>query len=261
MYKREDIIGLIVHLTGNANIIAVPRVLVKLTGDWNLAAMLSQLIYWSDKGSRSDGYIFKAAYDWGVELGVSPYMVKCFNRLPYVKTKIMQANGAPTTHYKLDFDMFIDALLVACNNVESDSVKSTNRFDESDESLTKITVKTTKDINDTSTNQKRKIPDTPHAKMVEALRVVTGLDMKIKSNAGRIVRASKELVDAGYTEQQVYAFGKAWKSDWRYKADKKPPLLSVLVSEVGKSKDMFATAVTDVEEAKRLAMKELGIDV
>lgn len=72
-----------------------------------------------------------------------------------------------------------------------------------------------------------------HKEMVIALEKLTGMDMKIKSNAGQIVRAAKELREAGYSFQNVNEFGKRWQSDWRYKQDNKPPSLIVIKKEIG----------------------------
>jgi len=86
-----------------------------------------------------------------------------------------------------------------------------------------------------------------HALMVEALRVVSGMDMKIKTNAGRIVRASKDLRKAGYSPGDVMAFGEKWRRDWRYQRDKKPPALTVLLAEISKvvKEDIVAKRLDD----------------
>lgn len=79
-----------------------------------------------------------------------------------------------------------------------------------------------------------KKPTGDHKEMMRALREVTGLDMKIRINAGRIAKASKELRDAGYTPGQVRDFGKAWYKDWRWLRDKKPPAITVICAEIGR---------------------------
>lgn len=75
---------------------------------------------------------------------------------------------------------------------------------------------------------------TEHQKMIRALEAVTRLDMKIRTNAGRIVKASKELRDAGYTPEQVIQFGQYWKNDWRYKRDKTFPSPQNVVAEISR---------------------------
>ena len=63
MSNRDHILSLVKAISGNANILAVPRLFVDLTGDLTLAAMLSQLIYWSDRAVRYDGLVFKSSTD------------------------------------------------------------------------------------------------------------------------------------------------------------------------------------------------------
>ena len=73
--------------------------------------MLSQLIYWSDRATREDGMVYKTSKDWIEELGVTGYAVRKFNKLPYIKTRVMKANASPTTHYRLDMDAFIELVM------------------------------------------------------------------------------------------------------------------------------------------------------
>lgn len=92
-----------------------------------------------------------------------------------------------------------------------------------------------------------------HQAMVQALMDATELDMKIKLNAGRIYKASKELRDAGYTPDDVREFKRNWKQDWRYHKDKKPPAITVIQAEITKAVDIDA----DVLEQKRLAEEQV----
>lgn len=105
--------------------------------------------------------------------------------------------------------------------------------------LTKERVKPNTELTKDRTSPEKPEPemkDDTHQLLVEALEKVTKMDMKIKSNAGRIVRTAKELRQAGYTSADVYRFGNAWLKDWRYRADKKPPTLNVIKTEIGSVK-------------------------
>ena len=56
--------------------------------------------------------------------------------------------------------------------------------------------------------------------MSSSLADVTNTDMNIRSNRGSVYRASKELVESGYTYKQVlecYGEGGWWDSNWRGK--------------------------------------------
>ncbi|UTH14064.1 conserved phage C-terminal domain-containing protein [Macrococcus equipercicus] len=75
-------------------------------GDLEGGAYLSQLVYWSDKGQREDGYFYKSYKDWKDEMGLSQYKVNKLARIlqqrDLLKTKTIKAEGSPTVHYKLD---------------------------------------------------------------------------------------------------------------------------------------------------------------
>lgn len=58
-------------LSGAGRPVAYYASLVPLAGSVNAALMLSQLIYWTGKGKRSDGWIFKIAKEWEQETGLS----------------------------------------------------------------------------------------------------------------------------------------------------------------------------------------------
>lgn len=135
---------LLIKLTGQENIVAIPKIFIELTGDLHLALLLSQVIYWSDKGKRNDGYIYKSAREWKEELGISQYAIDKFKRLKYIECKIIKACGAPTTHYKINYDIFIGELeKFILENKEVDLLKTENPFTEIGKTLTENTTITT----------------------------------------------------------------------------------------------------------------------
>ena len=107
--NREEVINLISSLTGNVIIIAVPKLLVELTSDWDVAVLLSQLLLL--KSNRTDNYIPISVKDWKVEMGaVTRHSVEKLQKLPFVKTKVIKADGTPTTHYLIDADLLAKAI-------------------------------------------------------------------------------------------------------------------------------------------------------
>ena len=97
-----------------------------------------------------------------------------------------------------------------------------------------------------------------HSKMVGMLAKVTKMDFNISMNAGRLNRASKQLRDVGYSIKDIERYGVLWKEDWRYKQDKKPPLLSILLTEIGQMKfpkdsaeDRKKKALVEIERAEK----------
>jgi len=98
-------------LSTNSSHISVPRLFFEITHDLALSAMIAHLIFWSKHTSRADGFVFKSSRDWYNELGVSNYAVRKFKKLPFIITKVIRANGSPTTHYRIDGAMLNDSLV------------------------------------------------------------------------------------------------------------------------------------------------------
>jgi len=108
--NQEKVLAFIKSVSGNGNVIVVPHIFLKMTGDLMLSAMLAQLIYWSDRAVRPDGLVYKSAQDWEDEVGATRYAVGCFKKLPYVQCVIKKANGVPTSHYSIDFDLLFETI-------------------------------------------------------------------------------------------------------------------------------------------------------
>ena len=156
--NRDDVLSIVRQFTGHENIIAVPRILIELTGDPILAMMLNQLLYWSAQKE----WIYKSLDDWNAEIGgISRYRMDKFAELPYVETELHKANGAPTTHYRINADLFYDALMKI---IEAKSIcgnQQIYRTAEISNSLTKTTTEITyKDIDDVVNDAEQKNSET-----------------------------------------------------------------------------------------------------
>jgi len=112
---QKIIFKLIAELTGQENIVAVPREFIKFTGDPATGIFLAQLIYWCDRGSRKDGFIYKSHKEWEEEIGLERYYCKKARKkledMGILETKLKKANGAPTLHYRLKMDKFVDKFI------------------------------------------------------------------------------------------------------------------------------------------------------
>lgn len=99
------------------------------------------------------------------------------------------------------------------------------------------------------------LPSGSHQAIVQALSKTTGMDMKIRANAGRIVSAAKQLREAGYTADHIQKFGELWKKDWRFRQNRQPPALTTIISEISKVKDNNAhtNTMNTVDPETRLA--------
>lgn len=247
MNNKDNMINLIKKFSGQANLIAIPKVYIDLTGNIVLAAMLSQLIYWSDRSVRPDKAVYKSLQDWKDELNVSDYSVRQFKLLPYIKTFIQKANGVPTTHYLIDFDLLISDLINLLG--VNDSISSFQRVDQLNstdsnvvfnDSLTEITTEITHQTT-TETLSSSGDDDIPpistHSSLFLSLSKICNLDPNIKSNRGRLNKIASQLAKANYLPDDIYNFFNWWMSnDWRYKKNKQLPTPENVISLISQSK-------------------------
>ena len=115
MTNYEQINNLITGFSGQKNIISFPVVYLKITKDLNTALLLNQLVFWSDKSKRTDGFFYKTYGEWQEEIYLSEYQVrrsiKKLKELNIVETKLKKANGSPTLHYRILMNNLSDLIL------------------------------------------------------------------------------------------------------------------------------------------------------
>ncbi len=156
---------IISQISGQENIVVVPKLFVKLTGDLTTAILLNQIVFYSDKSKRTDGYFYKSYKEWEEEICLTKrqvsYSTAKLKEMGLVETKLMKANGAPTLHYKLDYDKLVQWIVTNCNNGKSQNV--TIDSNNMSQSLTEITTKTTTEIttlkDNMSSDQKERSKD------------------------------------------------------------------------------------------------------
>lgn len=103
----DSMVLLLRGFSGQKNTFSVPRVFVEIAPNFGAALFLSQVLYWSDKGKRGDGFFYKTYADWRNEIGLSKYKVsRCINWMKdkgLLETKVMKTgNGNPAVHYRVD---------------------------------------------------------------------------------------------------------------------------------------------------------------
>lgn len=138
MSNQTYIISLIKSMSGQANILTIPRIYIDITDGDHLAALfLSQCIYWSDKGAKE--WFYKSDREWEDELGLSHSQVSRIRKKldPIIKTQVKRANGAPTTHYMVDFRILTNLINEKLTN--GLITNSLMDIEESDKSLTDST--------------------------------------------------------------------------------------------------------------------------
>ena len=110
----NDDFTIIRSMSGQSNSLVIPKIYLQLTGDLNSALILSQCIFWSDKGGRKDGYIYKTKAEWENETSLTRHEFdSAKNRLVesgFVDFQVKRANGHGTLHFKVDTDKLMQAL-------------------------------------------------------------------------------------------------------------------------------------------------------
>ena len=139
--NRNYIASIITKFSGQSNVIPIPVIYLEITKDYPTAALLNQMVYWSDRTKRNDGYFYKSYKEWEEELHLSKYQVRRstdkLKELNIVETALKKANGAPTLHYKIDLNTLQDWIVKKLNNGKLRNL--TMDSEETSKSLTEIT--------------------------------------------------------------------------------------------------------------------------
>ncbi|MGD2278292.1 conserved phage C-terminal domain-containing protein [Bacillus wiedmannii] len=188
MSNYNTIRTIISQMSGQENIVVVPKLFVKLTGDLTTAILLNQIVFYSDKSKRTDGFFYKTYKEWEEEICLTErqvrYSTKKLVASGYVETALKKANGAPTVHYKLDYNKLVDSILTNCQNGNLQIVGM--EPDKMSESLTEITTETTTEIttlkDNMSSDQKERSKDcVPYEDIVSYLNEQAGKSFKHKT--------------------------------------------------------------------------------
>lgn len=95
-------------LVGGSDYITFPKVFIDISGSYQTASVLNQIIYWSDRTKRKDGFFYKTDKEFAEETKLSVYQVRnSVEKLigkGFVKSVLKKANGAPTNHYFVDME-------------------------------------------------------------------------------------------------------------------------------------------------------------
>lgn len=98
---------LITNLTGQSNILTIPRFFIDFTGSITAALFLSQLFFRQGQKGK-DIFFYKTYEEWEEEISLKKMEVyklrKTFEKRQWLKTKVMKVHGDPTLHWCLNAD-------------------------------------------------------------------------------------------------------------------------------------------------------------
>lgn len=115
--NQEILANYVTSISGQSRIITILKTYIEIfDGDIYTALFFNQMIFWSDKGKRKDGWFWKSYVELEDEIGISQYKAKKAANLLIEKgvleTKIKKVSGAPTMHYRVDMQAFIKNLIM-----------------------------------------------------------------------------------------------------------------------------------------------------
>ena len=115
-------------LTGHESRLSVERLYCEAMGkDLAGGMFVSQLIFWSDKGNRTDGFVYRSAQEWENDTYLSTYLIRKYTKqcedFGWLETKLMKANGSPTVHYRVETSRFSKWI---CEFLQMENEKFTN---------------------------------------------------------------------------------------------------------------------------------------
>ncbi len=154
MSNYDELKELVARISGQASVVTILRVYLDIFDDLELAAVISQCVFWSDKGRTGDGWFYKSQREWQAEIGIKrsalQTAIKKLSDVGIVETRLDGGrHNSPTTYYRVNMDNLTHVItehlkirLVEINKSnarsveinESDMLKSTNRPVEINES-------------------------------------------------------------------------------------------------------------------------------
>lgn len=188
MSNYQAIRAIISQISGQENTVVVPKLFFKLTGDLTTAVLLNQIVFYSDKSKRTDGFFYKTYKEWEEEICLTErqvrYSTKKLIKEGLVETTLKKANGAPTVHYKLDYNKLVDSILTICQNpsLQNVGIHSDKTSESLTENTTEITTENTTLKDNISSDQKERSKDCiPYEDIISYLNEKAGKSYKHKT--------------------------------------------------------------------------------
>lgn len=93
------------------------------------SVLYNQLVFWGDKGSRLDGWVYKTYEELQDELGLSEYHIRsAYKKLEeagYIETRVMKVDGTPIKHFRILKNLRMETEKIK-ETMETEKIKETN---------------------------------------------------------------------------------------------------------------------------------------
>ncbi|MEK4715369.1 hypothetical protein [Sporosarcina sp. FSL K6-5500] len=117
---HTEIRKVLAQLSGHDRIVTIPKTYIEITGNLAESILLNQIVFYSDKSKRKDGFFYKSYKEWEEETCLTErqvrYATKKLKDKGLIETKLLKANGSPTVHYKLHSDKLVKWIMTNCEN-------------------------------------------------------------------------------------------------------------------------------------------------
>ncbi len=214
MSNHQATITLLKELTGQKNVLTIPRAFIKyMDGSIPGALFLSQLLYWSDRGSSE--WVHKTYDEWFDEIAVSKYEARKAAQLledrgilqvQVRRVKQSKGLGDKAMHYLLDVEEMAESIvkfLTLQSQISGDAKAKIERSSIS----TKITAETTlSEATPADRKTSRSKPSDFDRTAADRLRSVVSTVAKVQRNsrAGQWAESIRKVRELdGYTEEDI----------------------------------------------------------
>ena len=127
MSNQSDIKNLIKAVSGQANILTIPRLYLALVKSHRAALLLSQCVYWSDRTKDPEGWFYKTYTEWKKELFLNQHAIEtALKNLPWIETKVDRVNRTNKVHYRVRMEELTQALIDLAGSANPDLAGSAN---------------------------------------------------------------------------------------------------------------------------------------
>lgn len=144
--NQKAIVNMIRAISGQANVLTIPRLYITLTKSHRAALLLSQCIYWSDRSQHRNGWFYKTYQDWKTELGIPRRGIDTALKhiSKWVETDTRRVGPTPKKHYRVRLDLLVSDISDLLESDKSEMLESdkSEMLVKSKSTYTEITTKT-----------------------------------------------------------------------------------------------------------------------
>lgn len=226
---RSRVLTLIESFVGQANVLSIPREVIRFFGDdIEVALFFSQLIYWHGRAGP-DG-IAKSYHEWSEEIGLKIHKVRRIVReltdSGMIKTKLKMFAGRPVLHFTVNAEKFADDFSTFLTNSQKHDADNLRQVCKIEETTTDSSSNTTEQLLPPPKHPPHSRRDVPYDRIVESLNQKTGSRFRNTATTQRHISARwREGFRLEDFEKVIANMSSRWKGDPRMEMYLRPQTL------------------------------------